>query len=67
MRKLEFVSTQQQQAPDAAVTEYIDLYAGDLLEMAVQAIRAATRAGNKKLVKVLEAIVQEPDAVEMEA
>jgi len=67
MRELEFVSSQQQQAPDAAVASYIDLYADDLPEMAVQAIRAATRVGNKKLIKALEAIVQEADAVEMEA
>ena len=33
----------------------------------MQAIRAATRVGNKKLIKALEAIVQEADAVEMEA
>lgn len=35
MRELEFVSSQQQPAPDAVVAEYIDLYAGDLPEMAV--------------------------------
>ena len=66
MRELEFINSQQQQAPDAAVDEYVDLYAGNLPEMAVEAIKAATRMGNKKLTKVLEAIVQEADAVEME-
>jgi len=34
---------------------------------AVEAIRKATRLGSKKMIKVLEAIVQEADAVEMEA
>jgi len=66
MRELEFINSQQQQAPDAAVAEYVDLYAGNLPEMAVEAIKAATRMGNKNLAKVLEAIVQEADAVEME-
>jgi hypothetical protein len=66
MRELEFVSSQQQQAPDAAVAEYVDLYTGDLPELAVEAIKKATRLGNKKMIKVLEAIVQEADAVEME-
>jgi hypothetical protein len=66
MRELEFVSSQQQQAPDAAVAEYVDLYVGDLSELVVEAIKKATRLGNKKMIKVLEAIVQEAVVVEME-
>jgi hypothetical protein len=65
MRELEFINGQQQQAPDAAVAEYVDLYAGNLPEMAVEAIKATCMV-NKKLAKVLEAIMQEADAVEME-
>lgn len=66
MRELEFVSAQQQHTPDATLAQYVGLYAGDLPEMAVQAIKAATRMGNRKLIKVLEAIAQEADSVEME-
>lgn len=49
------------------MADYIELYAGDLPELAVEAIKVATRMGNKRLMKVLEAIVQEADAGELEA
>ena len=52
--------------PDAAVTAYIDMYQGDLPEQAVQAIRAATKLGNKKLAKVLEAMAEEAGAADAE-
>ena len=67
MRELSFIDSSQQQAPDAAVTEYLDLYADDLPEQAIKAIQAAARLGNKKLAKILKAVVQEADALEMEA
>ncbi|KXG24091.1 hypothetical protein SORBI_3008G184300 [Sorghum bicolor] len=66
MQELSFIDNNQQQAPDAAVTEYLDLYADDLPEQAVKAIQTAARLGNKRLVKILEAVVQEADALEME-
>jgi hypothetical protein len=50
MRELEFINPQHS-TPNAAVTEYIDMYGGDLPEQAIKAIRAATRLGNKKLAK----------------
>lgn len=46
--------------------EYLDLYAHDLPEKAIKAIQAATRLGYENLAKVLEAIVQEADALKME-
>jgi hypothetical protein len=58
MRELEFVNPQHS-APDAAVTEYIDMYGGDLPEQAIKAIRAATSLGNKKLAKALAAMVED--------
>ena len=48
------------------MTEYVDMYEGDLPEQAVKAIRAATRMVNKKLAKVLAAMAAEGDAAEME-
>jgi hypothetical protein len=42
------------------------LYADDLLESAIKAIRAATQLGNKKLSQVLAAMVVESGAMEME-
>jgi hypothetical protein len=41
-------------------------YADDLPEQAVKAIQTAARLGNKRFVKILEAVVQEADALEME-
>jgi hypothetical protein len=49
------------------VTAYVDLYGEDLPEQAIKAIRLVTRVGNKKLSKSLEALVQEAEAVELEA
>lgn len=45
MHALEFVNNISA-APDAAMTAYVDLYASDLPEQAVKAIRVATRLGN---------------------
>jgi hypothetical protein len=53
--------------PDEVVTEYLDMYANDLPEQAVRAIQKAAKLGKKKLVKMLEAVVQDAGAVEMEA
>jgi len=58
MRELDFVNGQPP-APDAAVTAYVDMYADDLPEQAIVAIRAATKMGNKKLVKVLAAMTEQ--------
>jgi hypothetical protein len=66
MRELEFLNPRRP-GPDAAVTEYIDLHGGDLLEEAIKAIRAATCLDDKELVKALAAIVDESDVVELEA
>lgn len=65
MRELSFVNNQTA-APDAAVTAYIDMYDGDLPEQAVQAIRAATKLGNKKLAKVLAAMAEEAGAADVD-
>jgi DNA-binding transcriptional regulator YiaG len=42
------------------------MYADDLPEQAVMAIRAATRLSNKELAETLAATVQETEEVEME-
>jgi hypothetical protein len=65
MRELDFINPQAIE-PDAAVTTYVDMYAGDLPEEAVKAIRAATRMGNKKLAEALAAMADEFDATEMD-
>lgn len=65
MRELDFINNPSL-APDAAVTAYVDMYANDLPEETVKAIRAATRLSNKKLAKALAAIVQETETIEME-
>jgi DNA-binding transcriptional regulator YiaG len=57
MRELDFINSQSP-APDAAITAYVDMYAGELSEQAIKALRAATRLSNKKLAKALAAIVQ---------
>lgn len=67
MRELSFIDSTQQQASDVTVTEYLDMYAADLPERAARAIQAAARLGDKKLVKFLEAAVQEAGSLEMEA
>jgi hypothetical protein len=66
MCELEFLNPRRP-TPDAAVTEYIDLHGGDLLEETIKAIRAAARLDDKELVKALAAIGDESDVVEMEA
>ena len=65
MRELDFINNPSP-APDAAVTAYVDMYADDLPEQAVMAIRAATRLSNKELAEALAAIAQETEEVEME-
>ena len=50
MRELEFLNPQRP-APDAAVTEYIDLYGADLPKQSMKALRAATRLDNKETTK----------------
>jgi hypothetical protein len=65
MRELGFINSQAP-APDAAVTAYVDMYAGDLPEQAIKAIQAATRMVNKKLAKVLAAMAKKSDAAEMD-
>jgi hypothetical protein len=65
MRELSFVNNQTA-APDAAVTAYIDMYDDDLPEQAVQAIRVATKLGNKKLAKVLAAMAEEAGAADVD-
>lgn len=64
-RELDFIKAQET-VPDAAVTQYVDKYDGELPDQAVWAIRAATCLGNKKLAKVLAALAAEAEAVEME-
>jgi hypothetical protein len=67
MCELGFINSQAPVAvPDAAVTAYVDMYAGDLPEQAIKAIQAATRMGNKKLAKVLAAMAEKSDAAEMD-
>lgn len=58
MRELDFLNNPSP-APDAAVTAYVDMYADDLPEQAVMAIRAATRLSNKELAEALATIAQE--------
>jgi hypothetical protein len=65
MRELAFINSKSA-APDATVMTYIDMYGEDLPEDAVQAIRAATRLGNKELSKVLVAIASESGVAQME-
>ena len=65
MRELDFINGQSL-APDAAVTEFVDMFGEDLPEQAVKAIRAATKMGNKELSKALAAMAAEWGAVEME-
>lgn len=65
MKELSFINSQPP-APDAAVTNYIDMYGADLPEEAIKAIRAATRMGNKELAKVLAAMAEEAAAVDVE-
>jgi hypothetical protein len=48
MRELDFINARFP-ALDAAIIAYVDMYAHDLPDQAVQAIKAATRFGNKKL------------------
>ena len=64
MRELDFINGQSL-APDAAVTEFVDMFGEDLPEQAVKAIRAATKMGNKELSKALAAMAAE-SAAEME-
>lgn len=63
MPELDFINPQTP-APDAAVTASIDMYAGDLPEQAFEALKEATRLGNKKPAKALAAV--ESDAAETE-
>jgi hypothetical protein len=65
MRELDFINNPSS-APDVAVTAYVDMYADDLPEQAVMAIRAATCLSNKELAEALAAIAQETEEVEME-
>jgi hypothetical protein len=65
MRELDFLNNLSP-APDVAVTAYVDMYADDLPEQAVMAIRAATCLSNKELAEALAAIAQETEEVEME-
>ena len=65
MRELDFINNPSP-TPDAVVTAYEDMYADDLPEQAVMAIRAATRLSNKKLAEALAAIAQEMEGAEME-
>jgi hypothetical protein len=65
MRELDFLNNPSP-APDAAVTAYVDMYADDLPEQAVMAIRAAMRLSNKELAEALATIAQETGEVEME-
>lgn len=65
MCELDFINPQAL-GLDAAVTAYVHMYAGDLPEEAVKAIRAATCMGNKKLAEALAAMVDEFDAAEMD-
>jgi hypothetical protein len=53
-------------ALDVAVTAYIDMYGEDLPDNVVQAIRAATRLGNKELSEALAAIAAESGMAQME-
>lgn len=65
MREMQFIDNPVL-APDAAITEFVDLFGQDLPADAVKAIRAATRMGNKQLSKVLAAMAAEAGAAEME-
>jgi hypothetical protein len=65
MHELAFIKSKSV-ALDVAVTAYIDMYGEDLLDNAVQAIRAATRLGNKELSEALVAIAAESGMAQME-
>lgn len=65
MRELNFINSKSA-APDAAVTAYLDMYGEDLPDNAVEAIRAATRLGNKELSQALAAIAAESGGAQME-
>ena len=55
----------QSLAPHAVIIEFVDMFGQDLPEQAVEAIRAATKMGNKELSKALAAMAAE-SAAEME-
>jgi hypothetical protein len=65
MRELDFINGQLL-APDAAVTEFVDMFGADLPEQAIKAIRVATKMGNKELSKALAAMAAESGTVKME-
>ena len=58
MRELDFINGQSP-VPDAAITEFVDMFGEDLPEQAIEAIRAAAKMGNKKLSKALAAMAAE--------
>jgi len=64
MCELDFINGQSL-APHAVVIEFVDMFGQDLPEQAVEAIRAATKMGNKELSKALAAMAAE-SAAEME-
>jgi hypothetical protein len=65
MRELQFMDSPAL-APDAVITELVDLFGQELPTQAIEALKAATRMGNKKLTKILAAMAAEAGAVEME-
>ena len=65
MRELDFINGQSS-LPDAAITEFVDMFGQDLPEQAVKAIGAATKMDNKELSKALVAMATESGVAEME-
>jgi hypothetical protein len=65
MRELQFMDSPAL-APDAAITELVDLFGHELPTQSIEALKVATRMGNKKLTKILAAMAAEAGAVEME-
>jgi hypothetical protein len=65
MRELDFINGESP-APDAAITEYVDMFGQDLPEEALKAIQVAVKMDNKELSKALAAMLAESGADEME-
>jgi hypothetical protein len=65
MRELDFINGKSL-APDAAITEFVDMFGQELLEEAIKAIRAAMKMGNKELSEALAAMAAESGVAKME-
>jgi hypothetical protein len=65
MRELAFINGESP-VPDAAITQYVDMFGHDLPEEALKAIRVPVKMDNKELSKALAAMAVESGADEME-